>query len=153
VGEYLTISVVMASIRPVRTPGAAEDQIRIVAKRTAGPTWPRGEDEHEIVYEDFLAEMESFELVSLHRKESPFADCGLALHDPDQRPFTPDSTVVMRWEKDSEAHGLAIELPDSIKYLGNDHLNVFLLFPATPEEQQAAESILQEAFETIQQNL
>ncbi|KAL3447257.1 hypothetical protein BJX65DRAFT_318293 [Aspergillus insuetus] len=152
VGEYPTISVVMVSIRRVRAPGAAEDQIRIVAKRTAGPTWPRSEDEHEIVYEDFLAEMESFELLPLHRKESPFADCGLALHDPDQRPFTPDSTGVMGREKDSEAHGLT-ELPDGIKHLGNHHLNVFLLFPAMPEEQQATESILQKTFETIQQNL
>jgi hypothetical protein len=163
VGEYPTISVVMVSIRPVPSsesvsvsvsePGTAGDQISILAKRTAGPTWPRGENEHEIVYEDFLGEMESFELVPLHRKESPFADCGLALHDSDQRPFIPDSTAVMSWEKDPVAQGLTIELPGSVKHLGNDHLNVFLLFRATPEEQQRTESALQEAFETAQRTL
>ncbi|KAL3486557.1 hypothetical protein BJX62DRAFT_246673 [Aspergillus germanicus] len=149
VGEYPTISVVMVSIRPVRAPGAAEDQIHIGAKRTAGPTWPRGEDEHEIVYGYFLAEMESFELVPLHRKESPFADCGLALHDPNQRPFTLDSKGVTGLEKDPDIHGASIELPKSVKHLGNDHLNAFLLFAASPEEQQATESALQQTFEAV----
>jgi hypothetical protein len=159
VGEYPTISVVMISIRPIPAsePASASvtagDSISILAKRTAGPTWPRGEDEHEIVYEDFLAEMEAFELLPLHRKESPFADCGLALHDPDQRPFTPDSTRVMGWERDSAADALVIKLPESVKHLGNDHLNVFLLFSTTLEEQQATESTLQQSFEVVQQAL
>ena len=150
VGEYPTTSVVMISNRP----GSQEGQHRILAKRTAGPTWPRGEDESELVHEDFLTELSSFELGPANREENPFADSSLALHDPDRRPFSPDTSALLERviHPDTETDATLIELPKNVIHHGKDHLNVFLLYATTPEEQRGTEAALQEALRLCQTN-
>ncbi|BCS28452.1 uncharacterized protein APUU_70022A [Aspergillus puulaauensis] len=143
VGEYPTVSAVMVSIRPA----TGEGQIHIFAKRTAGPTWPIGGDEHELVYEDILAELSSFEPTAPSRENNPFPDAGLALHDPDRRPLSPETSAILAWEEHPEPDVSRIELPKSSIHHGLGHLNVFLLFPATEEEQKATESALQQAID------
>lgn len=147
VGEYPTVSAVMVSIRPA----TGEGQIRIFAKRTAGPTWPIGGDEHELVYEDILTELSTFEPTAPNRENNPFPDAGLALHDPERRPWSPETCGILGWEERPEAGDSRIELGKGEIQHSRDHLNVLLLFPATEKEQKATESALQQAIVQLNQ--
>ncbi|OJJ07291.1 hypothetical protein ASPVEDRAFT_363583 [Aspergillus versicolor CBS 583.65] len=146
VGEYPTVSAVMVSIRT-----CTEGRIRILAKRTAGPTWPIGGDEHELVYEDILTEMSTFEPTAPIRGDNPFPDAGLVLYDPDRRPFSPETSGTLEWEKQCGADVSRIELPKGTIQHGRDHFNVVLLFPTTEDEQKTTESALQQAMDVCLQ--
>ncbi|KAL3454948.1 hypothetical protein BJX64DRAFT_295538 [Aspergillus heterothallicus] len=145
VGEYPTISVVMVSIRP----RSGENEVSILAKRTAGATWPKGAtEEKEIVYEDYLTEMDTFKLGPAARVFNPFADGGLALHDLDRPPFVRSSIGIMGWEEGLVKEALPIDLSATVETRGEGRLDIFLMFDPTPDEQRATETTLQKAFET-----
>lgn len=79
-------------------PESEKGQIRLLAKRTAGPMWPIGDKSRELVHDGFLTELLNFKPTLPPREDNPFAESGLFLHDPDGRPFTPDTTALLGLE-------------------------------------------------------
>lgn len=146
VGESPLISVVMVAIRPKLSPSTAQQEVRVVAKRTTR------EDQDNTKLMETLQTFEPQELTG--RGNEMFTNDGLVLHDRDRGVFTSGIATCLGWEELSKNGSTEdpswamnhrvqpVALPSWVNH-DNQHLNIFLMFSTAEDELANIQSVLQ----------